>query len=203
MSIECVKCGNDNSAEAALCSRGTWPFSPEAWPLTSLILRRVTIDTSCINAKRKNVHLNRIEQWAANGHLLIQRADVMLEELNGRERLAKAEQTEPHPEGWLLGIPGRSDLGITTFLSGPDFEDPIRHILFPSVHRLSTGQRRDVEHLRSHLLSGGDAFLTLNTRDFINNGKREALSKIGIWVFTPEGLVSLLEDLYGWPRADA
>jgi hypothetical protein len=105
MSIECVKCGNDNSAEAALCSRGTWPFSPEAWPLTSLILRRVTIDTSCINAKRKNVHLNRIEQWAANGHLLIQRADVMLEELNGRERLAKAEQTEPHPEGWLLGIP--------------------------------------------------------------------------------------------------
>jgi len=198
-----VKCGEENPAEATLCSRCTWPFSVDAWHKTTIKLRKVTIDTSCINAKGRNADLNRLERLAEAGKLLIQRADVMLEELDSIERVAKAHNTEPHPEPWLLGITGRSELGMTTHLGGPDLSDPLRDILFPSTKRLSPNQERDVEHLRSHVSTGGDVFVSLNTRDFIARGKQAALSGLGIWVFTPGTLVSLLDELYGWKHADA
>jgi hypothetical protein len=203
MTIECVKCGEINPDEARLCIRCTWPFSSEAWRRTGRKLFKVTIDTSCINAKGKNASLNRLQGWADGGRLVIQRADVMLDEILGNDRVAKAHDTQPHPEPWLIGIPGQSEIGVTTFLGGPDLHDPIRDILFPTTRDLSPNQERDIEHLRSHVSAGGDAFLTLNTKDFIQQGKEAALSRLGIWVFTPDSLVSLLTDLYGWEGADA
>ena len=93
---------------------------------------------------------------------------------------------------------GRSALGGPDVLAGPDLPGELRQILFPTASPLTENQRNDVEHLRLHVRTGGDVFVTLNPNDFITRGRHEMLRSFGIWVLSPGELVGLLKESYGW-----
>lgn len=194
--FECVKCGHQNEHGSSQCAKCTWPFSEGAWSNTKFKIQKITIDTGCVNAKGENEDLNRLEQWEGEDLIEIQRADVFMKELKGDDRIAKAEQVQPHPGLFTIG---QSKIGGGDVLAGPDLTTEIQKVLFPTVQTLGSNQTNDVQHLSQHVRVGGDVFMTLNTRDFINRGKQEALTERGIWVFTPPEIVALLERLYGWP----
>lgn len=193
--IECVKCGNTNILGALSCAQCSWPFSMQAWKTTTHKIKRVTIDTNCINQKQADPFLNQLEEWYSKELIDLQRSKVMIKELRGTERIDKAKIIDPHPPVWILGT---SRLGIDTILAGPDMSEPIEGIMFPTTKSLKSNQEYDVEHLRWHVLTGGDVFVTRDSKDYIVRGKKESLANFGIWVFQPKELVNFLEEIYGW-----
>lgn len=84
------------------CSACTWPYSPEGWAFTTRKVRRITLDTGCVNAKRSDEHLNLIEAWQAQGLIELQRSKVFLEELKGW-RVEKGASIRAHPPPWWFG----------------------------------------------------------------------------------------------------
>jgi hypothetical protein len=192
---ECVKCGQFNAPGAQACGRCTWPFSRKAWDTTTQRLRRITLDTGCINAKGFNHDLNTLERWAAHGQIVLQRSDAMLAELHGEARIEKAKALTPHPGLLTFGV---SIYGGPDVFAGPDLSSEIEYVLFPTAHPLTSNQGHDVEHLRLHVRTGGDVFVTLNPNDFVTRGRQEELRSWGIWVLSPAESVRLLGDLYGW-----
>ena len=195
---ECVKCGHRNTTDSPACAECTWPFTRDAWEASKLRIHRITLDTGCVNAKGRNLDLNTLEHWAAVGQLELQRSDAMLTEITGHARVAKAQSLPPHPGLFTLG---RSGLGGPDVLAGPDLSEELQRILFPTANPLTENQRSDVEHLRLHVRTGGDAFVTLNPNDFITRGRQETLRSFGVWVLSPGDMVDLLVELYGWQRA--
>ena len=193
--FECVKCGHGNRKGVGACARCTWPFSHEAWKTTTLRPRRITLDTSCINAKARNPDLNTLEDWAQTGKIELQRTDAMLKELKGEQRVQKASLLSPQPKLFTLGV---SVLGGSDVLAGPDKSEELRRLLFPTANPLTENQERDVEHLFHHVRTGGDLFVTLNPNDFITHGRQDALRLVGIWVVTPRQAVELLKEAHGW-----
>ena len=192
---ECVKCGHRNITNATACDQCTWPFSRDAWKTSRLRIRRVTLDTGCLNARERDPNLNTLERWAATGFLELQRSEAMLSELAGKARVEKAQRLARHPGLFTLGS---SILGGPDVLAGPDLPDELQQILFPTARPLTDNQRHDIEHLRLHVQTGGDIFVTLNANDFITRGRQETLRSFGIWVLPPKELVGLLSELYGW-----
>jgi hypothetical protein len=192
---KCVKCGHRNTTSAVACARCTWPFSRDAWGASKLRIRRVTLDTGCVNAKGLNPDLNTLERWGAAQYLELQRSSAMLGELGGEARVAKARSLAPHPG---LSTLGSGDLGGPDVLAGPDLPGELQQILFPTANPLTENQRYDVEHLRQHVRTGGDVFVTLNPNDFITRGRQATLRSFGIWVLSPSELVGLLTELYSW-----
>lgn len=193
--FECVKCGHRNKKGAAACARCTWPFSREAWKTTTLRLRRIALDTGCINAKGRNPDLNILENWAQTRQIEFQRTDAMLQELKGEHRVQKAFSLPPQPKLFTLDV---SVLGGPAVLAGPDMSVELRQILFPTASPLTENQKRDVEHLFHHVRTGGDLFVTLNPNDFIEHGRQDTLRLVGIWVVTPQQAVELLKEAHGW-----
>jgi len=191
---ECVKCGKAFIRDAAACDMCSWPLTRGAWSSSKCRIFRVTLDTSCVNAKGRNPDLNTLERWAAAGHLALQRSAEMLKELQGEAPVAKASSLATHPDLFSLDA---NFLGSPDVLAGPDIPQELRQILFPTAKPLTENQGADVEHLRLHVRTGGDVFVTLNPNDFITRGRQEALSSFGIWVLSPAELVGLLKELYG------
>jgi len=109
--------------------------------------------------------------------------------------LLKGNSIKAQPELFRLD---HSFLDGPDVLAGPDIGPTAEEVLFPTSNNLTANQINDIEHLRLHVMTGCDVFVTLNTRDFINGGKQVELASYGIWVFTPEGIVSLLKNLYCW-----
>ena len=189
---ECVKCGRDNLSGIASCPDCFWPLTIEAWRGARHQVRRVT---NCINQKQMDASLNVIERWSAEGKFVVERAPAMLSELRGPRRIAKADTFIEHRRGWVLG---EALLGVDTYVSGPDKQSELINTLFPTTTELTANQRADVEHLRSHVQTGADIFLTRDARDFIALGKQAELRSFGVWVFEPSELVTLCQDIYGW-----
>lgn len=119
----------------------------------------------------------------------------MLEELRGGPRVAKAKLLSPHPRLFTIGS---STIGGPDVLAGPDLVGELQEILFPTSNPLTENQRRDIEHLRLHVQTGGDVFVTLNPNDFITRGRQDVLRSFGIWALSPGETVGLLNELYGW-----
>lgn len=131
----------------------------------------MTLDTGCVNAKGLDADLNTLERWAAG---------VMLTELSGKARVAKAKSLPPHPDLFTLDV-SASALDALDVLAGPDLPKELRQILFPTAHALTDRQRYDVEHLRLHVRTGGDVFVTLNSNDFVKRGRQKTLHLFGGW----------------------
>jgi hypothetical protein len=195
--IECVKCGHLLSSVSNACPSCTWPLSIDAWQATERFrIRRITVDTNCVNSKQKDEYLNTLERWENEGRLILQRSNVFLEELKGPEqRTAKGQSIQAHPRLFTLDFSVCNDSDV---LAGADSEESLQQILFPTTKNRNKNQSYDVEHLRQHIRTGGDVFLTMNTSDFIKHGKQAMLSRMGIWVFVPQELVELLRRLYGY-----
>ncbi len=190
-----MKCGGRIEPNATACEDCGWPFTPGAWPTFERLPLRITLDTGCINVKRQNEELNLLESWAEDGRLVLQRAEAMLSEIKGEDRVAKATAMPSHPELFTLGM---STLDGGDVLAGPDMRAEISEILFPTTATLTSNQRHDVEHLRADVRTGGDVFVTLNRNDFITEGRQERLRSMGIWVMLPAELTNLLGSAFGW-----
>ena len=193
--MECVKCGEQNVGGVEACARCTWPFSLPAWKATSFWIRRITIDTGSLNAKGQTQELQTLERLEAEGRIELQRSDAMFQELGGEARVTKAYSLRSQPG---LFAPDTSVLARPDAPAGPDLRSELEEILFPDGHPLTDEQAHDVEHLRRHVLAGGDVFVTLNVNDFVLRGRSEELRARGIWVLTPLELVTLLSELYEW-----
>lgn len=191
----CVRCGFENQANVENCGQCTWPFARSAWLSTTRKIRRLTLDTGCINAKGRDPDLNTLEKWQASGDLELQRSSAMLAELKGADRIAKANSLGPHPNLFTVGS---SAIGGADVLAGPDLPHELQQVLFPTANPLTENQRNDIEHLRQHVRTGGDVFVTHNPNDFITRGRQETLASCGVWVLSPSEVVTLLRDLYGW-----
>ena len=122
----------------------------------------------------------------------------MLSELQGGGRISKAGTLGDHPGLFTVGL---SRVGGPDVIAGPDLREELRQLLFPTSAVLTRNQEHDIEHLRQHIQTGGDVFVTLNRRDFIIRGRQGALRRTGVWVMTPGELVSLLRDHFGWSAA--
>jgi hypothetical protein len=159
---------------------------------------RLTVDTSCINAKQRSPELNQIENWQSQGLLEIQKATPFTIETLANslpEAEAKERLIPKHPPLQELG---RCMFGGGSVLAGPDLTAEIKSILFPSTKELTMNQTRDIQHLDEHVRTGGHLFVTLNTRDFVVSGKEAKLRKLGVWAITPTIALSLLKEIYGW-----
>lgn len=166
---ECVKCGHRNPVGAAACTRCTWPFSRDTWKTSKLRIRRVTLDTGALNAKGRDPDLNTLERWARWGYLELQRSQAMLGELAGEARVEKAQSLDAHPCPHTLDS---SVLDGPDVLAGPDLPEALQQILFPTANPLTENQRYDVQHLRLHVRTVADVFVTLNPNDFITRGRQ-------------------------------
>jgi hypothetical protein len=200
------KCGCGGVFGDTNCPACSWPCHPDGWTHNRRSLERITLDTSCVNAKRANPDLNQLEAWHDAGHIRIQRAPAFLEELKGPlQRIAKGESIEPHPPLFGFGVPGAFTLDGPGVLAGPLFSiDDLRALLLPttSMEALTIKQRRDLEHLQQHIRTGGRLFVTLDKDDFIQHGRREKLYRIGVWVFTPAEAVAHLKAWHQGVRED-
>ncbi len=197
MKIECPRCGEKLvPMEIENCHECTWPFRETGWAKWRGRIHRITIDSSCINEKQKDPSLNTLERWAEKGLIKIERADAMLAELKGEQRIEKARVMPPHPGLFTLDV---SCLDGGDVLAGPEIPDAaLKDVLFPSAKTLNEKQKADIRHLKQVVRTGSDCFVTINTRDFIRDGRREKLvNRFGIWVFTPEEIVGLLRKQ--WP----
>lgn len=79
--------------------------------------------------------------------------------------------------------------------SGPVSFRGISSVLFPhrDAHRLSIAEVNDVAHLLRHYSQGRTIFVTTNTENFIEDGRRERLAALKIIVLTPEEAILALE----------
>lgn len=193
----CVRCGNPRLPTDVVCHACSWPFSEYAWGQTTSRINRITLDTCCLNSKRKNDNLNKLEDWAERGYFELQRASEMLEEVQRSQIdlfVDKAMAIQEVPGVFMLDA---SILGGGDVLAGPDLRVELREILFPHP-QLTLNQISDIEHLHEHIRTGGDIFATSDLNGYIKNGKREQLIQRGIWVFPPEHLIPFLRHLYDW-----
>lgn len=156
--LACVRCGNADIKDAPRCPDCGCPLTLSAWKDFGPP-RGLTLDTGCVNARDGDSHLSQLELWAAEGKLTLQRANAMLSELSGDKRVAKARLLAPHPRvfTWNESVWGGPDV-----LAGPDLEDEIGMLLFPTSKPLTSNQWHDVQHLRQHVRTGGEVFVTRN-----------------------------------------
>lgn len=183
-----------NPPVANVCTACSWPLTMEAWDRVTPRTLTLTIDTCCINARQQDADLNQLEQWAKEKRIKLRQAEELMKELKGDARVAKAQAIGGLPTNFF--ILGSSSLDSGDIFKGPDMRDELRAILFPKVHTLTPNQQSDVNHLSQHVQSGGDIFVTLNTNDFIKEGKKETLGKFGIGVFHPAEVVHLIRRLF-------
>ncbi len=186
------KVGTDN------CNKCTWPYSHNGWKVWRNGIKRITVDIGCINAKQEISALNKLEEWETQSKLKIQRASPFLKEFKGPDsHIKKAKNMDEHPPLATLGA-ATFDGGYV--YGGPDLSKEMREIMFPTVSdkALTKNQKYDIQHIHEHVETGGNLFVTKNTRDFIDNGKQEAFLKLGVWVVSPEEAVYIVKDTHGW-----
>ncbi|MFQ5729821.1 MAG: hypothetical protein ACE5GN_05630 [Waddliaceae bacterium] len=192
-SSRCIHCGVGEVGPDN-CVACSWPYSEKGWSNFQMGLRRITIDTNCINVKQASGPLNLLERWAKEGKIEIQKSTPFSLEAQGNlKREAKEKRVPGHPPLFTLG----SSFGGSV-LAGPDLRKEIQTVLFPGVTPLSVSQERDVQHLAEHVRTGGHLFVTIDTSDFISGNKEKKLRSLGVWAVTPEKAVELLISVYGW-----
>ena len=81
-SSKCLHCGVGEVGPDN-CAACTWPYSEKGWSQFRLGLRRITIDTNCINSKGAIDSLNLLEEWTTEGKIEIQKSTPFSVEAQG------------------------------------------------------------------------------------------------------------------------
>ncbi|OGL61285.1 MAG: hypothetical protein A3I72_16105 [Candidatus Tectomicrobia bacterium RIFCSPLOWO2_02_FULL_70_19] len=163
-------------------ARRSAKFGPD-WPADHP--PRLTIDTSALNARGSVPAMNLIERWAGEGRVeLFVPPEVLAEARAHRGRKGRAMYAAKARalDGGAGGKGGGEDRAGEKVRAGE-----MAAVLFPHTQpaRLTPSQRRDARILALHRRTGNDAFITLDTRHFIQKGRRERLAARGIRVMTP------------------
>jgi hypothetical protein len=171
---------------------------------------RLSIDTNVINARGGHEAMNALERWREEGRIEIGSSfRLKLEAARHPEPSARAKAARLPDTGepfvWNVSAFGSvySQGGAyfsSVYSPRPEFSE-IASVVFPGRPRgtLTQPEQNDVMHLLSHIGSGADIFVTDGKKDFINDGKREALkARFGVAVMTGDETVRHLAALYGW-----
>lgn len=180
----CCRCSTALQAQAINCPGCTWPCHPDGWSRNRRPLRRLTLDTGCVNARGQCANLNQLEAWQVAGHIVLERTPAM-KELRGAARIARADTIKRQPR-LFMDIGGGWGNSVLPARLVP-IED-LRLLLIPKTTpaAMSVNWLRDLEHLQHHVRTGADLWITKDTAaGFIDSPRREALYRIGIWAFTP------------------
>lgn len=156
---------------------------------------KLTLDGGLKNAVPPLPAITTLKAWEAEGKVEIFEADRVKEAVT---------------QGWpgqtptsVIGRPwgGRGRPAPKKNAASTSAFNQMSSVLFPhrDVHKLDMAQLNDVSHLIRHQTLGNSIFVTCNTRDFIEQGKREKLqATFKIVVMTPDEVVSQLRETEGW-----
>jgi len=156
---------------------------------------KVTLDRGLISANPPLIAIATLKTWEAEGKLELFEADRAKETRSNEINSAAPPSANQSPWGRRgKPPPKRNSPSAITFAQ-------IAAVLFPhrDAHKLDMAQINDVAHLVRHHSLGHSVFVTLNQRDFIDDGKRKRLHAIfKILVMTPEEVVTMLHETEGW-----
>lgn len=159
---------------------------------------KITVDVNLMNAETAVPGMETLKRWKDEGKLDLLEADP--------PRTAKAPAygwpgAPPKPKetqsSW--GEPKRRPKKMAE--SGSANFKSVASVLFPSKdpQKLNMGEINNVAHLIQHHISKNEIFVTGNSRDFIEGGRRDLLKVcFGIIAMTPEEAVKMLGEIQGW-----
>ena len=156
-------------------------------------IARLTIDTCVINATGQLEAMNQIERWHQAGHVeILGTYRLSLETSAHAARSAKASSYADIGEPFIVGV---TPIGVGRVSDLPsDIVNSVAAVMFPGKRpeNLKRNDINDVAMLASHLHANADIFVTINTKDFVQNGRREGLRALGVAVMTPDEAVAYL-----------
>jgi len=161
----------------------------------------VTLDTNCINSKRKDDALNCLEDLERQGILELRKTDALDIDLMSdtgidAERRCQRSATLPEDMGVFILDQSRLDHArLAGDTDGPNlnhvailpFQRPLR-LLGENGENQSV---RDVMHLYTHIMHGRDYFVT-RERAFLRK-REDVLEEYGTRVGTPEECVEFIQ----------
>lgn len=161
----------------------------------------VTLDNNCFNIK-EHATLDKIFVLAEKEEITISFADATIynilrgnlsiddlknsEREMAKKRLDKANKYRRLPS-WQTFTNHYNRFPLV--FADIDFNEKIADILFPDRENGGKYEEEDVRQMIAHIRSGNDIFLTNNSKDFIDNNKREKLFEMGGKVQTPEEFI--------------
>lgn len=188
----CTRCGG--RIESTNCVSCSWPYHIDGWINCRRPKWKITLDVNCVNALRGIAELNELESLHAKDLVVLERSDEFMRELTaGPRQVQKGQEITPHPKAFVLGGSALGDLGVV-LAGGPVDAEVLRKIMFPTTApaQLTKQQRADIQHLLYHVERGRDFFVTRDCAGFIADGRQCALSRTGLWVFDPPGMLAHL-----------
>lgn len=166
---------------------------------------RLSLDSSCLNTKKKHPILNILDELEKDGKI-----EIFVSTSIWREQV----ETQQNPEWqrkylkriakmksiYEIGFLGTMYLGHARLAGDDAFQRLIKlaQICFPNKtwETINSNEFNDVMALEAHAFFKLDFFVTLNINDFIANGKRERLSEQQIEVREPnDDFIKELEKL--------
>ena len=160
-------------------------------------MKNFTIDSNSINARQKNISLNELEQLAISGKVKIVGTQRLFDEMKaydlGRNKSLNIDNVY---EPFIVGLSRIGSAYIAPENDKPSFKQ-LANILFPNTPTslLNNNQKNDVMHLVGHMFSSSNYFVTMNTRDFIDQDKASQLEALGILVVTPNEALQIANSL--------
>ncbi|EKD25986.1 MAG: hypothetical protein ACD_79C01416G0002 [uncultured bacterium] len=150
-------------------------------------MTRIGLDTSCLNAKKTHTVLNELDVLEKNGKIKLITSTVHEKEQSSsnsndfwKEKYkGRINQKEKVPE---VGHYNISEFDNCVF-GDRDISNKLEEIL--EINPESENDFYDLWLLETALAGDCEFFLTLNSKDFINNGKKEKLESLGIKIRLP------------------
>lgn len=158
---------------------------------------RLTVDVNLMAAELAVAGMDVLKRWMREGKI----------ELVEVERPRTAGDVWSTPDPVLRAPRGRGGYHYANSRpkivrdSGAASFRRVASVLFPlkDCDKLNMAQVNDVSHLIKHHLSRNELFVTGNRRDFLDDGRREALkSAFGVVAMTPADAVAILGRMEGW-----
>ena len=156
----------------------------------------ITLDSSCLNIKKRDEFLNIIWRFASENIIRLYTPESVQGEQTRPE--IRPDYSKRYRERILQTQPisDTTTFPISFGRIGARFVDSeiteriktIATICFPDVEfeKLNQNQLFDVRHLEAAQYIETDYFVTLNSKDMIINGRQEQLLEIGIAVREPK-----------------
>jgi len=144
---------------------------------------KLTIDRNLTNCSPELQAVSTLKRWKAEGKLNLIEAEAKANLFSEKRAL----------KPWQRG-PSKAGAGKAKF-------DHVASVLFPSrnVQKLNMLEINDVAHMIKHHGSGNEIFVTGNTENFIDGGRRERLKAVlGVIAMTPDEAVRMLSEIEGW-----
>ncbi len=152
---------------------------------------KIALDTGCLNANKRHIVLNRLDELEKQGKIKLVTSTV-------NEREAEKNPDQSFRDKYLhiinskdtkFGEAGRFDCSAFDIgvFGSEEISDGLEKVLKRgSISDIKPNDWFDFWLLETAITNDCDYFLTTNSRHFIDNGKREMIEELGILVRIPD-----------------